>query len=81
MCYYEEAEWWAVRRGAYGELVSCDPCDSREEAELFIQEELNGDGVIMSRHELEKLTLDNEEEHEWDVSDDDTVYDESEGCI
>lgn len=45
--------WWAVAVNKVdGTPDAWDGFNSREEAELFIAEEMNGNGVLMQRKEL-----------------------------
>lgn len=46
------APFWAVGTDGWGNVITYDPCDTREEAEAFIREELAGRGIIMTDNEL-----------------------------
>lgn len=74
MDLYSDSEWWAVRR-EYGEIISYDPCESKEDAEEFIRDWMDGKGEVMTREELVECIRD-KDEREWDISDDYTVYPE-----
>lgn len=75
---WTDSTFWAVSTDAWGNIVTCDPCDSREEAEDFIRTELSGRGLVMTDKELAAALHMDEEEPEWDISDDDTLYPEAE---
>lgn len=47
------APLWAVGTDDWGNIITYDPCETREEAEDFIREELAGRGIIMTDNELE----------------------------
>lgn len=49
---WKDASFWAVGTDAWGNIITCDPCDSREEAEDFCRDELHGRGIVMTRKEL-----------------------------
>ena len=56
---YADARWWAVGIGLYGEVETCDPMESREEAVAFVRQELHGQGRIMTDGQLaEALDMD-----------------------
>lgn len=44
--------FWAVGTDDWGNIISYDHCESREEAEEFIRDELPGRGIIMTDNEL-----------------------------
>lgn len=52
MVLWADATWWAVGTDSWGEIVTYDPCESREEAEEFIRTELHGRGIVMTDNEL-----------------------------
>ena len=49
---WSESLFWAVGTDAWGTIITCDPCDSRMEAEDFCRAELHGRGIVMTRREL-----------------------------
>lgn len=46
------APLWAVGTDDWGNIITYDSCDTREEADAFIREELAGRGIIMTDNEL-----------------------------
>ena len=44
--------FWAVGTDDWGNIISYDHCESREEAEEFIRDELPGRGIVMTDNEL-----------------------------
>lgn len=44
--------WWTVGTNTWGEILTYDACENKEEAELFVKEELSGRGVVMTDREL-----------------------------
>lgn len=75
---WADSMYWAVGTDAWGNLVTCDPCDSKKEAEDFIRSELAGRGIVMTNDELATALHMDDEEPEWNISDDDTIYPEAE---
>ena len=49
---WADAPYWGVGKNVWGELITWDPCDSREEADEFVRDELSGQGVVMPQEEL-----------------------------
>ena len=52
MILWSDAAWWAAGLDAWGEIVTYDPCDSPDEAQSFVRDELNGRGAVMTAQEL-----------------------------
>ena len=52
---WAEAPFWGVGMDAWGNVITWDPCESREEATAFVAHELHGRGVVMSQDELAKV--------------------------
>ena len=46
------AHLWAVGTDDWGNIITYDPCETREEAEDFIRDELPGRGIMMTDNEL-----------------------------
>lgn len=46
------APLWAVGTDDWGNIITYDPCESREEAEELIRDELGGRGIVMTDDEL-----------------------------
>ena len=76
---WTDSTYWAVGTDAWADILTWDQCDSREEAEEFIRTELAGRGIVMTDDELATALHMDDEEPEWDISDDDTIYPEAEG--
>ena len=49
---WDTAQFWAVGTDTWGNVVTCDPCESRKEAEDFCRAELHGHGIVMTEQEL-----------------------------
>lgn len=58
---WAEAPFWGVGMDAWGNVITWDPCESREEASAFVRAELHGHGVVMTQTEL-TTALDHGEE-------------------
>ena len=52
MTLWSDATYWAVGTDDWGNIVTYDPCASREEAKDFIRTELAGHGIVMTDNEL-----------------------------
>lgn len=52
MEFWADAAYWAVATDDWGNVITYDPCESREEAKEFIRDELGGRGIVMTDDEL-----------------------------